>query len=115
MTATVSIITRESDNALMVPSAAFRYRPPVVEENRGWSLERIFSPPRMRRNRDTRPQRTDGTRPLYVLKNGAPEMVHVKPGATDGDRTEIVSGLRRAIRSSSAKARASAAARQSGQ
>ena len=93
MTATVSIITREAGDVLTVPSEAFRYRPPAVEENRGWSLERIFSPPRMRRNRDTRPQRTDGTRPLYVLKNGVPELVHVKPGATDGDRTEIVSGL----------------------
>lgn len=93
MTATVSIVTRQDSDALMVPSAAFRYRPPAVEESRGWSLERIFSPPRMRRNRDTRPQRTDGTRPLYVLENGAPELVHVKPGATDGDRTEILSGL----------------------
>jgi len=93
MTATVSIVTRESGDALMVPSAAFRFRPPVVQDDRGWSLERIFSPPRMRRDRDTRPQRTDGTRPLYVLKDGAPTMVYVKPGATDGDRTEILSGL----------------------
>lgn len=94
MTATVSIITREASDVITVPSAAFRYRPPAAEEDRSWSLERIFSPPRMRRGRDNRPQRTDGTRPLYVLRNGAPELVHVKPGASAGDRTEIVSGLR---------------------
>lgn len=93
MTATVSIVTREAKGVLTVPSAAFRYRPPAVEQSGGWSLESMFRPPMRRGNRDTRVQRTDGTRPLYVLKDGAPEMVYVKPGASDGDRTEIVSGL----------------------
>jgi HlyD family secretion protein len=36
---------------------------------------------------------SDGTRTLYVLKDGAPAPVKVKTGSTDGDRTEIVSGL----------------------
>jgi HlyD family secretion protein len=93
MTATVSIITRQSENALTVPSAAFRYRPPVQTASRGWSIDSLFRPPMMRQPRDNRAQRTDGTRPLYVLRNGAAEMVHVKTGATDGDRTEILSGL----------------------
>lgn len=95
MTATVSVITREAKDVLTVPSSAFRYRPPLVEQSAGWSLDSLFRPPRMggRGQRDTRPQRTDGTRPLYVLKDGKPEMVYVKPGASDGDRTEILSGL----------------------
>lgn len=92
MTATVTIVTRETPDALTVPSAAFRYRPPVESADRAWSIERLFRPP-MRRQRDNRVQRTDGTRPLYVLRNGAAELVNVKTGATDGDRTEILSGL----------------------
>jgi hypothetical protein len=76
----------------MVPSAAFRYRPPVAEAQRGWSLAHLFMP-RMRRDRDSAPATPDGSRPLYVLKDGAPEPVYVKPGATDGEMTEILSGL----------------------
>lgn len=94
MTATVEIVTREAKDILTVPSAAFRFRPPVVEENRGWSLERMFQPPRMsRRSRDTRPQRTDGSRPLYILKDGQAQIAYVKTGSSDAERTEILSGL----------------------
>jgi HlyD family secretion protein len=93
MTATVSIITRQSENVLTVPSAAFRYRPAAQTGSSRFSLENLFRPPMMRQARDTRAQRTDGSRPLYVLRDGAAEMVYVKTGATDGDRTEILSGL----------------------
>ena len=36
----------------------------------------------------------DGSRPVYVLRNGAPEKVSVKTGSTDGEKTEILSGLK---------------------
>jgi len=94
MTATVEIVTREAKDVLTVPSAAFRFRPPVAQESRGWSLERMFQPPRIsRRDRDTRPQRTDGSRPLYVLKDGQAQITYVKTGSSDAERTEIISGL----------------------
>ena len=35
----------------------------------------------------------NGMRTLYVLKDGVPAAVKVKSGATDGERTEILSGL----------------------
>jgi HlyD family secretion protein len=94
MTATVSVITREVTDAVLVSNAAFRYRPPPAEARGGWSLERLFMP-RMRRSGGQRERgtQTDGTRSLYVLKNGAPEAVRVKTGSTDGESTEIVSGL----------------------
>lgn len=94
MTATVSVITREVKDAVLVPNTAFRYRPPVAEPGRGWSLQRLFMP-RMRRPGGERQRSAapDGTRTLYVLKNGAPEAVRVKTGSTDGESTEIVSGL----------------------
>ena len=94
MTATVSVVTREANGVIVVPAAAFRYRPPVVEEDRGgWSLQNLFIPRMRGPGRPPRQTGNDGTRTLYVLKNGAPEAVKVKTGSTDGEMTEIVSGL----------------------
>jgi HlyD family secretion protein len=94
MTATVQVVTREAKDVITVPSTALRYRPPVVERSRGWSLQNLFMP-RMPRGagRPTPTASADGTRTLYVLKNGAPQPVKVKTGSTDGEKTEIVSGL----------------------
>lgn len=94
MTATVSVVTKEANDVVTVPSAAFRYRPPVAERRSGWSLQNLFMPrmPRSmgQRQRDTAP---DGMRTLYVLENGQPKAMRVKTGSTDGELTEIVSGL----------------------
>jgi HlyD family secretion protein len=93
MTATVSVVTKESNGVLTVPSEAFRFRPPVVERSRGFSLESLFMP-RMPRNRGQQTaQAVDGSRTLYVLRDGAPQAVRVRTGVTDGLKTEIVSGL----------------------
>ena len=94
MTATVQVVTREAKDVITVPSTALRYRPPVVQRSSGWSLQNLFMP-RMPRGAG-RPAPTasaDGTRTVYVLKDGAPQPVKVKTGSTDGEKTEIVSGL----------------------
>lgn len=94
MTATVEVVTRQAADVITVPAAAFRFRPPVAERSRGWSLQNLFMPRVQRRgDRDQQPQPADGTRTLYVLKDGAPQAVRVKTGATDGEKTEILSGL----------------------
>ncbi len=51
--------------------------------------------PRMRRSGGPRPTSSaaDGTRTIYVLRDGQPAPVAVRTGSTDGDWTEIVSGL----------------------
>lgn len=93
MTATVSVVTREANGIITVPATAFRFRPPVVEKSSGWSLQRLFMP-RMRVGRPAQGTTSnDGTRTLYVLKDGAPQAVKVRTGSTDGEKTEIVSGL----------------------
>jgi HlyD family secretion protein len=94
MTATVSVITREAKGVVAAPSAAFRFRPPAAEPRSSWSLQSLFMP-RMRRSGGPRPTSSaaDGTRTIYVLRDGQPAPVAVRTGSTDGDWTEIVSGL----------------------
>lgn len=93
MTATVSVVTRKAEGVLTVPATAFRFTPPVERAARGWSLQRMFMPPRPQGQERTRRRDADGLRTLYVLKNGAPEAVKVKTGSTDGESIEILSGL----------------------
>jgi len=93
MTATVAVVTREANDVVLVPNAAFRYRPVTEQPSRGWSLQSLFMPrfPRSRTGRQT--TASDGSRTLYVLKDGAPQAVRVTTGATDGENTEIVTGI----------------------
>ncbi|MCR5859477.1 efflux RND transporter periplasmic adaptor subunit [Mesorhizobium sp. J428] len=93
MTATVSVVTREAKDVLTVPSEAFRFRPPAVEASRGFNLQTMFMPrpPRSRAPQTAQP--ADGSRTLYVLRDGAPTEVRVRTGSTDGRKTEILSGL----------------------
>jgi len=94
MTATVAVVTKEAKDVLAVPNEAFRFRPPVVERSRGFSLQSLFMPPRMGRNRPPQTaQAADGSRTLYVLRGGEPRPVRVRTGVSDGERTEILSGL----------------------
>ena len=93
MTATVAVVTREVQGVVMVPATAFRFSPQAAAK-RAFSLRDLFMP-RMGRG-GGRPQRQaakDGARTLYVLKDGAPQAVEVRTGATDGENVEIVSGL----------------------
>ncbi|WP_376704012.1 efflux RND transporter periplasmic adaptor subunit [Mesorhizobium sp. ISC25] len=96
MTATVSVVTKQARNVLTVPSIAFRYRPAQTAE-RGWSLTDVFTGrmgrPGGNRQRQAATKPTDGSRTLYVLENGRPHPVNVSVGSTDGELTEIVSGL----------------------
>jgi HlyD family secretion protein len=95
MTATVSVVTKQAKGVLTVPATAFRYRP-APPAARTWSLSDLFSG-RMGRPGGNRPQATarptDGSRTLYVLENGRPRPINVKIGSTDGELTEITSGL----------------------
>lgn len=96
MTATVNIVTREDGDVLLAPAAAFRFSPPQETQGSGWSIQQLFSPrPPMRMwgGRGGAGSSNDGSRPLYVLADGQPQMVRVTTGATDGDFVEILSGL----------------------
>ena len=95
MTATVAVVTRQANGVVTVPTAAFRYSPTASAPARSFSMRDLFMP-RMRPPRGDRQRQSageDGTRQLYVLRNGSAEAVSVRTGATGGEKTEIVSGL----------------------
>ena len=97
MTATVSVVTRQAKDVLTVPSTAFRYRPTPAARDSGWSLTSLFTGRMGGRRGGNRPQQAaapaDGSRTLYVLTNGRPKAVNVKVGSTNGELTEVLSGI----------------------
>ena len=95
MTATVTIVTREAVGVVTVPSAAFRFRPPVAKQSSGWNLNSLFGGRNMGRIFERRSPTVsgDGSRTLYVLLDGEPVATQVRTGATDGEDTEITSGV----------------------
>lgn len=98
MTATVSVVTREAKDVLTVPSAAFRYKPAPVARDSGWSLTSMFTGRMGGRRGGNRQQPAattpaDGSRTLYVLENGQPQAVDVRTGSTNGELTEVLSGV----------------------
>jgi len=63
--------------------------------SRGFNLRDLFMPRfRGRRDRAEPPATTEGLRAVYVLRDDHPRKVMVKPGDTDGQFTEILSGLK---------------------
>jgi HlyD family secretion protein len=113
MTATVTFVYADKDDALRVPNAALRFRPPPgmprASDGQAGAGERAGS----RRGAAngaapgspqggaqgvaqdgprTQPERSDGSRVVWVLRNGIPALERVKTGVTDGTTTEVVEG-----------------------
>ncbi len=95
MTATADITVNRVEGAVLLPSAALRFTPPVQEAeapSRGL-LGALLPRPPMRASRP----RENGTgngkqQKVWILKDGQPVAVPVTVGATDGVMTEVVSG-----------------------
>jgi HlyD family secretion protein len=95
MTATAGITVQEISNAILVPSAALRFTPPVQEESKpstglvGTLLPRPPSPStKQRDNMDvSRKQQR-----VWTLRDGQLSEIPITIGATDGTMTEVVSG-----------------------
>src|SRR2546425_12044539 len=95
MTANVSIIVAQRDDALKIPNAALRYRPPDATNS---------TPARAQSGGGQRPQGGGGwtgkkrerpARSIYVLDaGGKPQPVPIKTGITDGVSTEVLEGLK---------------------
>jgi len=91
MTATAEIVTATVRDAVLVPSAALRFQPEAQSQAQGSGslVERLL--PRMPRTAATKSSR--GAHQVWILRDGLPQAVDVVVGASDGQQTEIVSGL----------------------
>lgn len=87
MTATSHIIVQQIADALLVPNAALRFTPPVVEkEDRGNILEQLF--PRWG-SRERAPRSDNKAKKVWLLQGSAPVAVEVKTGPSDGRVTQV--------------------------
>lgn len=102
MTGSADIVTQRREQVLRVPNAALRFTPPAATSGASsGSRNAIVSallprPPQAQRRNGGAPPAADGSRRLWVLRDGAPVAVAVKTGASDGHLTEIVSGALKA-------------------
>lgn len=90
MTATADIVVEAVQDALLVANAALRYSPPAQARSSGSILTRLFSPPRM--GRDRQPSAGNTARSVWVLRNGTPQRVPVETGPSNGQSTVVRSG-----------------------
>jgi HlyD family secretion protein len=104
MTANVSVIVTRRENALKIPNAALRFRPPKnvavvktgtstnktdVAEKSAHNEKKVESAKPKKDKKDKR----KSERTAYVLRDGALEPVKLKLGITDGRETELMEGL----------------------
>jgi HlyD family secretion protein len=96
MTATADIIVRQIDNALLVPSAALRFKPPQLETagdagGGGLVSKMLPRPPHAPKVHEpiSLEERPDQ---VWILRDGRPEPVVVATGASNGIVTEILGG-----------------------
>ena len=94
MTATADIVVKKITNAVLIPSAALRFTPPVQEEKKssGGLVSSILPHPpssgnkQLENNTDKKQQR------VWMLKDGQLLAVAVTIGSANGGMTEVLSG-----------------------
>lgn len=95
MTATADIVVQEVNEALLIPNAALRFRPPSqsAETQKVPLLSRLFPgrPPIKRRQGNVNKTENGGAT-VYVENQGRAEAISIMPGPSDGRSTQVLSG-----------------------
>jgi HlyD family secretion protein len=95
MTANVSILVAQRDDALQIPNAALRFRPPEAAKAVSSSKSPGAASGVGRSGAGPSGKPKGGrTRTVYVLKDNKPQPVQIKTGITDGISTEVIEGLK---------------------
>ena len=95
MTANVSVLIAQRDDALQIPNAALRFRPPEAAKAVSPSKPPGAASGGGRSGAGPGGKPKGGrTRTVYVLKDNKPEPVQIKTGITDGISTEVIEGLK---------------------
>ncbi len=92
MTATAVITVQKLQDAVLVPNAALRFTPPQnsTQPRQRGAFGMLFPRPPMGQRRSNADR--NGGQKVWVLRDGVPEAVPVKTGASDGKLTELQSG-----------------------
>ncbi|KFA88946.1 efflux RND transporter periplasmic adaptor subunit [Archangium violaceum] len=101
MTANVTFITAHRENVVTVPNAALRFRPPeppagagAARQGPGVGGAGVQNGAGAPSGVGAREKPAPGTKTVFVLREGRPQPVRVKPGVTDGTYTEVEGELR---------------------
>ncbi|MDY0397961.1 MAG: efflux RND transporter periplasmic adaptor subunit [Desulfuromonas thiophila] len=93
MTATAEVIVAQAEDVLTVPNAALRFQPPQPDSasnNKRGSLIGSLMPRPPRTGQKKAADPADGeTNRIWQLQEGRPAALPVRPGLSDGQRTEI--------------------------
>lgn len=96
MTATATINTAKSENALLVPSTALRFKPVVNNSSQKSSVGIMMSPHRTRGTKTAKEvslAQYQRTQTVYVVdEKGGAKPVEIVTGLTNGRMTEVISG-----------------------
>lgn len=94
MTATADIIVKKIENAVLIPSAALRFTPPVQEEKKpsGGLVGSILPRPPSSGNKKVGDNTGKKQQQVWTLKNGQLTAVSITIGSANGGMTEVVEG-----------------------
>jgi HlyD family secretion protein len=95
MTATADIMVKKVENAILIPSTALRFSPPVQEEKKpstGLVGALLPRPPKSESKQGEQVSSNKMQQRVWILKDGQLSAIPVTIGSTDGSRTEVVTG-----------------------
>ena len=94
MTATADIIVKRVEKAMLVPSTALRYTPPVQQEKRSSNglINTLLPHPPIVATQPSEDAASKKQQRLWTLKDGQLAAVPVTVGSTNGAMTEILAG-----------------------
>ncbi|MGM0593448.1 MAG: efflux RND transporter periplasmic adaptor subunit [Pseudomonadota bacterium] len=92
MTATAEIVVREIEDALLIPNAALRFAPPVMDEGAGGGVMSFMPRPPSPEKRERPADGGGRQKSVWVLREGQPEQLAITVGDSDGIHTEVVDG-----------------------
>jgi HlyD family secretion protein len=95
MTATADIMVKKVEKAILIPSAALRFTPPVQEEKQpssGLVGSLLPRPPRSATKQAEDGSANKKQQRVWTVRNGQLSAIPVTVGSTEGSMTEVVSG-----------------------
>lgn len=96
MTATALIETKSRENVLLIPNTALRYKPVQAKAENSAVSGLMMGPPHRqgvdKKATDSGGASTVRQNRIWVLKNNQPVSLSIVTGASDGIRTEVISG-----------------------